>query len=47
MSNTNRTKFNIRRKQESYIYWQFLKNHDKKLVLTSLDPCLDQMEWIP
>jgi len=44
VSSASRIKFNIRRKQKSYIYWRFLKDHDKKLVSTSLDPYLDQTE---
>ena len=46
-SNASRIKFNTRRRQESYIHWKFLKGHGKRLVSTSLDLCLDQIEWMP
>jgi len=34
--NANRTKYNIRRKQENYIYWKYHKDLGKKSVLISL-----------
>jgi len=43
----SRIKFSVRRNQESYIHWKFLKDHGKRLVLISLDFCLGQMEWTP
>jgi len=44
VSNANRTKFNIKRKQENYIHWIYLKDHGKKSVSTSLGLYQSQME---
>ena len=32
-SNANRTKFNIKGKQENYIYWIYFKGHSRKSAL--------------
>ena len=45
VSNVNRTKFNIKRRQENYIHWIYPKDHGKKSVSTSLDLYQSQMEW--
>ena len=37
VSNVNKTKSSIKENQESYTYWKYLKDHNKKLALTSLD----------
>jgi len=47
VSNANRTKSNIKRKQENYIHWIYLEDYGKKSVLTSLDLYQNQMEWTP
>ena len=32
--NVNKTKFNIKERQENYIHWRFQRNHSKTSVLT-------------
>ena len=35
--NASRIKSNIKRRQENYIHWRYLKDHSKKSVSISLD----------
>ena len=44
-SSINRIKSNIRRNQENYIHWKYLKSHGKRLASISLDLYLGLMEW--
>ena len=37
VSNANKTKSNIKGNRKSYTHWKYLKDHGKKLALTSLD----------
>ena len=45
VSNANKTKSNIKRKQENFIHWIYLKDYGKKSASTLLDLYQNQMEW--
>jgi len=45
-SSVNRIKSNIRRNQENYTHWKYLKNHGKRLASISLDLYLGLIEWM-
>jgi len=45
-SSVNRTKSNIRRNQENYTHWKYLKDYGKRLASISLDIYLSLIEWM-